>query len=142
MTDREIAIKIVRLFARTPSDKQHDAFIRAAVEGHGPALFRAIEAEGMLAPIVRDALNVSPADALLTAKRIITLAANSNMFGRNDDGSVTMPQIRPVAGFEDLFEQYRPKSVLDEPEVAVDFTEMTPDALLAMFNVPPVDGTL
>mgnify|MGYP000045823855 FL=1 len=132
------AQKLVRLFLRTHSDSRYAKFEQAAMEGHGPALFNAINEIGMLAPIVEWATKGtqwerSGQEAHTTAQQVIALATNTGLFERDADGGVVYPNFRPVGEYGRFLEVAKPKSVLDDGDDGPD---------LAWFSAPPPAATL
>lgn len=124
------AAKLVRMFLRTPTDDRFAKMERAATEGHGPALFNAINEVGMLAPIVELATGgeLTGAGAHSVAQQIISCAGNCGLFLRDEDGAVKYPNFRPVPGYGEFLVASVPKSVLDEDDGSDD---------LAAWSTPP-----
>lgn len=110
--------KIIRLFIRTPITDRFAKMEKAALEGHGIALFNAINEVGMLAPIVELATGgeLTGAAAHSVAQQIITCAGNCGLFLRDEDGAVKYPNFRPVPGYAEFLRAAAPKSVLDEDD--------------------------
>ena len=110
------AAKLVRLFIRSSTADRFAKMERAATEGHGPALFNAINEVGMLAPIVELATGgeLTGSAAHSIAQQIIACAGNCGLFLRDEDGSVKYPAFRPVPGYGEFLIASAPKSVLDD----------------------------
>jgi len=136
MTPREVAIKIVRLYVRTPQNDRHAKLTLAGIEGHGPAFVQAIEDEGMLSPIVSAATGLTGNAAFALAKEIIALAANTPLFPRGEQGEPVYPRIRPVGEFGSLLLQDAPKSVLDDDDTD-DNMLADPSAVSSLFETIP-----